>query len=185
MKTFKLCYDVLMTTDVEVDYTYKDGFFHTRLSTLKPVIAGFEDKLSFLVSFAFAHFMTTNPIMADEINNWSKLFKRFKESDNFECISKALDSFQKSKGLKLLKPYSKKTTIGPMTIMHEFDSLIKARPAQDFHSLFFDLFGCDMTDFLIWDDTEVLVREESKINSDKFRKKHPLTKEESLWDYLM
>lgn len=181
MKTFKLCYDVLGSLPEAVDYTYKDGYYHTRLclADAKSIVSGFEDKLAFVTSLAIAHYLSTNTVRADELN-WDKIIENFIKSEGFADILSSISSVKITKGLKILKPYSKKKTIDCLELLKSYKPLLADNTSNNFYQTFHSIFGCELCDFLYYDDTEIYVTEKTEIDVKKFRSKHKRIN--SLWD---
>lgn len=181
MKTFKLCYDVLGSLPEAVDYTYKDGYYHTRLclADAKSIISGFEDKLAFVTSLAIAHYLSINTVRADELN-WDKIIENFIKSEGFADILSSISSVRITKGLKILKPYSKKKTIDCLELLKSYKPLLADNTSDNFYQTFHAIFGCELCDFLYYDDTEIYVTERTEVDVRKFKSKHKRIN--SLWD---
>ncbi len=187
-KSIKLCFDLKHPLEYKgINYTYKDGYFHTRLSTIrdKTIVAGFEDKLSFVTSLAFAHFLRTNPVMAEDLESWDNILKKFVKSDEYKTIMFYLSQprFWHSKGLKILKPYSKKKSITIPEFIDDWDvGVPKSLIGFDdfFTTLFSKASGMTLGDFLRDDGIFLVITEEVKVDNSKFENKHKI--ENSLWD---
>ena len=184
MKTFKLCYDVLYDLETEpINYTYKDGYYHTRLclADSKPVISGFEDKLAFVTSLAFANFLTAHTIKVLDLENWDNIIEKFVKSEEYNVLLTTLRNRPYiTKGLKILKPYSKKQVISCMDVLNSYMALLEKHDSLNLYTLFYSIFGCDLLDFLIYDDVEIIMTDTTKISNKKFKNKHKRIK--SLWD---
>lgn len=175
MKTFKLCYNLMKKSNEIINYTYKDGYYHTRLSLTEShsEIVGFEAKLSFVTSLAFAYYLCTNTVRTQDLANWDNMLREFVKSETFTEIVQVLDEIPFiHKGLKVLKPYSKKKVIGCLSVLNSYKPLLEGRTNRTFYHTFSDIFGCDISDFLIYDDTEVMIVDEVEINNTKFKNKH-------------
>ena len=184
MKTYKLCYDLLKQDYNDVNYTYKDGHYHTRLiaAGARSAVVGFEMKLAFVTSLAFAHYLSVNPIKVEDINDWEKLIKDFSMSIEYCEIMESLNEIPHiSKGLKILKPYSKKAKISILDLMHSYKIFLTDNLVDySFHLTFSNIFGCSISDFLKYDDTELIVSDVADVDINKFQSKHKNIG--SLWD---
>ncbi len=198
--SFIVCKDILSKDNVNYNYTYKDGCYHTRLKYLsnQVVIRGFEDKLAFLTSLMFCLYSSV-PATIDYDSDWKKVIREFKDSPEYRVIKDALNTTGiEFKDIKVLKPYQKNFEVKPYEFVNSYHYLVRKmysdlnsdyEEGREYNSYIDavvskNILNMSIRTFLFNDSVSVIITEnKNKIDNSKFDRKHQRKGLEiSLWD---
>lgn len=190
---YKLVYSPNIKKSDNINYCYKDGKIHVRLNKFghkNQIISGFEDKLSFLVTFLINKFVDREILSKDVMNKalndkddslLNNIVDSFiKESEEYELvrdtISKHLhveSSDFKIVTLNYKRIKSSLDRIGECYLFLNDDSIYYCDLSLFFYHLNFMSSNDKIDEFLFNDKYYIEIsNKEFKVNNDKFIKKY-------------